>query len=98
MKMILIQLPNGQIRQVGDRYVLSEGEVRIRSMDIEDDKSPMTVDEELEQLQVQLAGCGVAALGGTKDPAREGDYGWSPTYQDVLDLRLKYEELLKEGR
>ena len=45
-----------------------------------------------EQLHVQLAGCGVAALGGTKDPAKRGDYGWSPTYQDVLELRRKYDK------
>lgn len=33
--------------------------------------------QSVEQLQVQLAGCGVAALGGTKDVAKRGDYGWS---------------------
>jgi hypothetical protein len=44
---------------------------------------------EVEQLQVQLAGCGVAALGGTKDPSVKGQYGWSPAYQDTLDLRLR---------
>lgn len=35
---------------------------------------------QVEQLQAQLAGCGVAALGGTMDPATK-------EYQDVLDLR-----------
>ncbi len=47
---------------------------------------------EVERLRVQLAGCSVAALGGTKDPAKQGDYGWSASYQDTLDLRLKYEK------
>ena len=45
--------------------------------------------EAVEQLQVQLAGCSVAALGGTNNPVKEGDYGWSPAYQDCLDMRLK---------
>lgn len=56
------------------------------------------LEKEVEQLQVQLAGCGVAALGGLKNPAKEGDYGWSPAYQDVLSLRKKYEELLKKQK
>ena len=49
-----------------------------------------------EQLTVQLAGVSVAALGGIHEPAKQGDYGWSSAYQDVLNLRIKYEELLKE--
>ena len=48
---------------------------------------------EVEQLRTQLAGWSVAALGGTKDPARLGEYGWSPAYQDVLDLRLRADDL-----
>lgn len=51
--------------------------------------------EEAEQLSAQLAGCSVAALGGTQNPAKRGDYGWSRSYQDVLDLRIKYERLLE---
>lgn len=49
--------------------------------------------DEVAQLDVQLAGCGVAALGGIKDVAKKGDYGWSPAYQDILDLRKKFESL-----
>jgi len=50
---------------------------------------------ELERLQVQLAGCGVAALGWSKveQRAKQGDYGWSASYQDVLNLREKWEAL-----
>jgi hypothetical protein len=53
-------------------------------------------DKEIDQLRVQLAGCGVAALGGTKPAqvAKRGDFGWSPAYQDVLNLRLKLEAAL----
>lgn len=54
-------------------------------------------ENEREQLQVQLAGCSVAALGWSGDaPAKPGEYGWSQSYQDALDLRNKYELLLKE--
>ena len=52
---------------------------------------------EAEQLRVQLAGCGVAAnggpCGGNEVVASRGDYGWTPAYQAVLDLRQKYEDL-----
>lgn len=53
--------------------------------------------ERVEQLEVQLAGCGVAALGWAKDGqrAKQGHYGWSGSYQDVLDLREKYERQLR---
>lgn len=49
--------------------------------------------DEVEQLTVQLAGCLVAADGGTKDPAKKGSYGWSPAYQAVLDLRTKFDNI-----
>lgn len=52
---------------------------------------------EVERLQVQLAGCGAAALGATKDPATKGEYGWSPAYQDVLNLRLEVESLRRSN-
>ena len=48
---------------------------------------------EIEQLRVQLAGCSVAAFGEVAHAAKIGDYGWSPAYQDVVDLRIKYDNL-----
>lgn len=54
--------------------------------------------EECEQLQVQLAGCGVAALGGTQDPATPGMDGYSASYGGVLALRLKYDAALEQIR
>lgn len=54
--------------------------------------------DQLDQERVQHAGCSVAAMGWISDHnlAKPGDYGWSPAYQDVLDLRRNYEALLKE--
>jgi hypothetical protein len=48
-----------------------------------------TLRAEVERLRVQLAGCATAAQGWIDDPAKPGDYGWSPAYQDVLSLRLR---------
>ena len=55
------------------------------------------LNEEIEHLRVQLAGCLTAAEGGTSDPvvAYEGQYGWSPAYQAVLDLRRKFDDLVR---
>jgi hypothetical protein len=52
--------------------------------------------KQVEQLEVQLAACSVAATGWAKgseqiDPTH---YGYSVAFQDVLDLRAKYEGLL----
>ncbi len=52
------------------------------------------VEDLIDQLRVQLAGCGAAALGATKDPAKEGDWGWSVSYQDVLNLRKKFDAIV----
>ena len=51
--------------------------------------------DRIEQLEVQLAGCSVAAFGWNASPAIKGGWGWSPAYQDVLDLRRRFESLLE---
>lgn len=50
---------------------------------------------EVVQLMVRLAGCSVAALGGTSPEqiAKKGDYGYSAAYDDVLHLRQSYDRL-----
>lgn len=61
----------------------------------ETDRKEFLVDPEVEQLRTQLAGCGVAANGGIQEDqlAHAGDYGWSPAYQDVVELRKLYDHL-----
>lgn len=51
---------------------------------------------DVERLTTQLAGCLLAAEGGTSAPvvAHRGMYGWSLAYQSTLDLRRKYDALL----
>lgn len=55
----------------------------------------IALSREVERLQVQLAACGVAALGGTRKTARKYSYGWSPAYQDTLNLRRDYDALVE---
>ena len=56
------------------------------------------LNDTIEQLRVQLAGCGVAALGYAKDKndCNKGDYGWSASFQDVKDLWGKYTSLREQ--
>ncbi len=54
--------------------------------------------DEVEQLRVQLAGVLTAADGATLNPAVQGQYGWSPAYQAVLELRRRYDALLAESK
>lgn len=55
---------------------------------------------EIDQLNVQLAGCSVVALGHSdkKNRMEPGDYGWSASYRDVLALRIAYETVKKKLR
>lgn len=62
-----------------------------------------SLENEIEQLRVQLAGCGVAAMQNTekttKDRASIGDYGYSASYSDVckaVDREIRYREALKD--
>lgn len=46
--------------------------------------------DELDKARVQLAGC-LMASEGAKQSAFVGDYGWSPAYQSVIELRKLYD-------
>jgi len=56
--------------------------------------------DEINQLRVQLAGCGVAALGycrlGKKNDCKKGSYGWSASLRDCQNLYEKYIKLYKK--
>ncbi len=58
---------------------------------------------EIEQLRVQLAGCGVAAMQNTPDSIKnravEGDYGYSASYADVCEAvnrEMHYRDTLEK--
>lgn len=56
-------------------------------------KVTQSLDAETDQLRVQLAGCMIAAEGGSP-VAVVGDYGWSPAYQSVVELRKLYKKAI----
>lgn len=51
---------------------------------------------ELEQERVKHAGCGACAL-GYYEGVKKGDYGWSPSVQEVINLYEKKEQLRIEN-
>ena len=57
-------------------------------------KNIRKLEDQLEQMGTQLAGCSVIAA-GHYDDTKEGDYGYSVAYQDVKELRQKYDKLRK---
>jgi uncharacterized small protein (DUF1192 family) len=58
---------------------------------------------EVEQMHVQLANCGVTAICNTHQSREnqkcvEGDYGWSQSYQDVIEAVGREIALREESR
>lgn len=53
--------------------------------------------EDLEQEMVKLACC-LCAAEGAGEIVNEGDYGWSPAYQAVFQLRQYMRRILKERK
>lgn len=53
---------------------------------------------EVERLRVQLAGCLTAAEGHISDPATKEMFGWSVAYEQVLQLRIRYEAFVAVAR
>ena len=60
--------------------------------------TPERVSGLVDKLEAQLAGCVTAALGYNDNPAKKGDYGWSPAYQDVLELRRRVDKQAERER
>lgn len=74
---------------------------RAEIADAERDRLASDVNElrqDIERRDVQLAGCLVAAEGGTGKEviAERYSYGWSPAYQATLDLRIERDRLAAE--
>lgn len=54
--------------------------------------------DELEQARIQLAACLTVAEGhGLRKPLNRKSWAWSVAYQRTLELRRKYDALLKEN-
>ena len=53
----------------------------------------MTEEQMIERLQTQLAACLVAANGDLHVSLVQGDYGWSPAYQKIMEVRHTYDSL-----
>lgn len=53
------------------------------------------LENDRDRLEMQLAGCGVAALGWSQGElsAKPGDYAYSVSYGDVVKLRDEFEKL-----
>lgn len=95
------QRPDGEWRQPTGVVSSGDLEIKLVAADARGNglaKANEKLHHDLEQLRVQLAGCGVAAKGGIApraDEAKPGDFGWSASYGDVLETRYAYEALLK---
>lgn len=48
--------------------------------------------EEISKLRVQLAGCALAAE-GNHITCEKSDYGWTPAFEEIRQLRALYERL-----
>ena len=85
------ELPESLGKQPGMQPVRQQGADAVQTEGVQLDDGLRA-----EQLVVRLAGCSVAALGWNGRPAVPGDYGYSVAYQDVLNLRRKYEYVLQK--